>query len=96
MSKDKAVVALALSGMKKEQEKKTSLFEHGVDLANYQNGFYNVAIDMLVHLVGANKKVVREYIEWWLLENGQEVLVDDVNLCVKDASSFTDFLFTLE
>jgi hypothetical protein len=92
---DKVAVTLALTGMKKEQIKKTIIHKFGVDLANYENGFYTVAANLLIHLIDAKENVVREYIEWWLFEKGNKINVDGAEICVKDAESFTNFLFTL-
>jgi hypothetical protein len=96
-SKDsQKIITLTLSKMKKEQEKKITLHMQGVDLANYQNGFYDALIDTIIYIIGGNDKILREYIEWWLLENGKAIVVNGVNVCVKDSRSFSDFLFSLE
>jgi len=96
INENKNAVTKALTSMQQEQKKKTVLHENGVDLANYQNGFYEASIELLVHLVGATPKVVREYIEWWLLEDGDEITIDSCEVSVKEVNDFTEFLFTLE
>ena len=93
---NKKIIALTLSKMKKEQEKKSMIYSEGVDLTNYQNGFYEAVMDTVVYIIGKNEKVVREYIEWWLFENGKVIVVNGVSICIKDAKSFSDFIFSLE
>jgi hypothetical protein len=96
-SKDsQKIITLTLSKMKKEQDKKITLHMQGVDLANYQNGFYDALIDTVIYIIGGDDKILRDYIEWWLLESGKSIVLNGINICVKDADSFSRFLFTLE
>lgn len=96
MKDKKNIVTSVLSKMKAEQEKRSVIYQHGVDLSNYENGFYESAMELLVCMFDGNSEVVREYIEWWLFEGGEEVFVGGGKISVKNADKFVGFLTDLE
>lgn len=75
-----------LNRMKKEVDKRNYIREHGVDLANYENEFYNTTMDLLLEYLGHKYKTD---IEWWLFEDtATEILINGETYNIKDARDF--------
>jgi hypothetical protein len=79
--------ASILSIMKEEHEKRNVLYEHGVDLLNYNDMYYNCLMNVLVYNLDMD---MREPIEWWLYEDVEKVV--EFNGVEYDVSNPVDFL----
>jgi hypothetical protein len=66
--------ASILSIMKEEHEKRNVLYEHGVDLTNYNDMYYNCLINVLIYNLGIDMK---DSIEWWLYEDVDKIITID-------------------
>ncbi len=76
-------VAGVLIKIKKEHDKRGILYDHGVDLINYENGYITCLMDSLIFILG--DPITKDDLEWWLYEtvdkiiwvNGEEFNVED-------------------
>lgn len=81
-----------LERMKKENEKRNVLYEHGVDLCNYQNDYFTCAIDSVEFMLSGWK----DEIEWWLFESVEKrYWLDKVEHNVEKAEDFIRFNLSL-
>ena len=83
-----------LERMRKEVNKRSEIYKHGVDLANYENKFTSCAVDLLDNLFDGKAK---EEIEWWLWDNVDKVYYkeidsDEILANVEKAEDFVRFL----
>jgi hypothetical protein len=77
IDESKKIAIECLEKMKLESNKRNVLYENGVDLANYENHYQDVSIDLLVHLMGG----FRKEIEWWLYDGSEKAYyVDETKL----------------
>jgi len=75
-----------LDRIKKEIDKRNVLYDHGVDLINYENEYTACLMDTLVYIL--DKKGIKEDIEWWLYEDGKDLWINDVKKDVTDSYEF--------
>lgn len=91
---DEATITLickSLDDMKAEINKRNVIAQYGVDLANYENTYFTVSLNLLTHLLGGGE----EEINWWLFESVDKVYFHtdgrpDAN--VENSSDFIDYL----
>lgn len=94
------LIIQSLEKMKREVEKRNVIYEHGVDLVNYENLYTDVCLDLLCHsLFLMNKKtlrtesMLRKEVEWWLWEDVEKYYkIGEVTYKVEKASDFVKFL----
>jgi len=79
--------ASILDRIKKEIDKRNVLYDHGVDLINYENEYTTCLMDCLVHIL--DKKNIKEDIEWWLYEDvDKEMWINEIKYDVSDSYEF--------
>jgi hypothetical protein len=94
-----------LQKMQEENEKRKDIYKYGVDLANYENKYFEVAIDLLsaVFLNFSkndfhNEKYIKDCIEWWLFEDVEKILIldNEKEVDVTKARDFVELYLELE
>jgi hypothetical protein len=79
--------------MKEEHEKRNVLYEHGVDLTNYNDMYYNCLINVLIYNLGIDMK---DPIEWWLYEDvDKTITIDGVEHDVSNPVNFLNLELSL-
>lgn len=58
-----------LAKMKTENDKRCEIYKHGVDLANYQNIYFECLMSCIVRLLKFDQNELKDMIEWWLFES---------------------------
>ncbi len=90
----KNLLIKSLNDLKKEINKRDYLYKHGVDLTNYENGYREVALNLVAqmfkHYTGSIGDV-RGDIEWWLYEKVDKVyFINKKKVSVKTAKQFIE------
>lgn len=90
--KNRDVIIESLNLMKKEFDKRNFIYQHGVDLSNYDNHDTEAALKMLV----AFSPFTKDDLEWWLYDLSEKKIMikDDKNSeeITYDVSKAEDFL----
>lgn len=87
------VLVKALKDIKEEINKRHSIKQlHGIDLANYENKYLTVALDLVYFLLGNE---LSDEIDWWIFDSSEKVYYDskthDVIANVELADDFVDY-----
>lgn len=96
----KTIIISSLEKMKSEHDKRNVLYDHGVDLINYENYIQTVALDLIVYLIGDKKH--KDDVEWWLYESVDKIYYikdknkKEVQIDVNSAKNFVDFIMDNE
>ena len=78
-----------LKRMKKEVDKRDTLYECGVDLINYENEYFACLTDAINYIAGTD---VTDEILWWLYEDVEKKgCIDGEVYNVKNAEDFLRF-----
>lgn len=85
------MITSSLDTLKKELLKREDIYKYGVDLANYENLYYDVSMNLIVYLLGGFK----DEISWWLHDNVEKKYYyndgrPDVN--VENSSDFINYI----
>lgn len=99
-SKVKERLINALEKLKKEVETRKDVYKYGIDLANYENQYSVVALDLLVYdlflmckLSVYTEKEIKDMVEWWLYERIEKIItVKKKKYNVEQAKDFINFL----
>jgi len=86
--------------LKKEVDKRDIVYEHGVDLINYENYYTKTALDLIAfNLFLMNKKnekseeQIRSDIDWWLYEDVEKkIWINKKEYNVEKAKNFVKFI----
>ena len=92
----KKVIIDSLESIRIEFNKRNVLYEHGVDLTNYENEYQKISINLIILILGGFK----DEVEWWIYEsvkkqyfikdeNGDEIIID-----VEKAEDFIEFILS--
>lgn len=100
MNKD--IIIESLVKMKQEVNLRGFIYQHGVDLTNYENKYYEVSLELCSQILSElsnNDKHTTKYfkneIEWWLFDTADKVItLDDEKFNVSPADKFVDFYLT--
>jgi hypothetical protein len=88
---DLDLITSSLDIMKEEALKRSDIYKYGVDLDNYENLYYDVSINLIVHLLGG----FREEVEWWLHENVEKKYSHNngaPDVLVEDSRDFVNYI----
>lgn len=75
--------------IEKEKNKRDIFYQHGIDLANYENEYFDSLINCLVFILGDESW--REDLDWWLFDapkNNKVLYVDGKEYNLNDAENF--------
>lgn len=88
MKVDIKFVANILNKMKQESDKRNVLYEHGVDLINYENLYQDCLMDFLEFYTG----ITRDEFDWWLYEMVPKIVwLKNEEFNVELAEDFIEF-----
>jgi len=87
----RGVLIDALKGLKEELEKRNEIYQYGIDLANYENGYLKVALELIYFLF--DNKIDNE-VDWWLFEGVKKVYYerDDYEKIIANVEQAEDFV----
>jgi hypothetical protein len=87
-----------LARMDNEVQKRDEIYKHGVDLANYENEYFQCLMDSLIFIL--EDESFREDIEWYLFEkprdNERYYVIDGEKVSVEDPKTFLTINFNLK